>query len=195
MRARGVSYSTGFVLRNVNSRPSFDPSIVQRELQIIRDDLHCTAVRIMGGDAQRIEVATQFAAELGLEVWVSPYPLELDELDSLKLIVDCARSAETYSISEERFFLVGQGDSATWVATMKGDGGLLRSYNHVAFKVNPDDLDLLRYRITGLGLECLPPRSRVEGEGKSIYFFDDDNHLFELHTGSLRERLTAYAPE
>lgn len=94
MRARGVSYSTGFVLRNVNSRPSFDPSIVQRELQIIRDDLHCTAVRIMGGDAQRIEVATQFAAELGLEVWVSPYPLELDELDSLKLIVDCARSAE-----------------------------------------------------------------------------------------------------
>lgn len=101
--------------------------------------------------------------------------------------------AETYSISEERFFLVGQGDSATWVATMKGDGGLLRSYNHVAFKVNPDDLDLLRYRITGLGLECLPPRSRVEGEGKSIYFFDDDNHLFELHTGSLRERLTAYA--
>lgn len=102
--------------------------------------------------------------------------------------------AETYSLSEERFFLVGQGESATWVATMKGDAGLLRSYNHVAFKVSPDDLDVLRHRITELGLECLPPRTRVEGEGKSIYFYDDDNHLFELHTGSLRERLTAYAP-
>jgi hypothetical protein len=34
----------------------------------------------------------------------------------------------------------------------------------------------------------------VQGEGESIYFFDDDAHLFELQTGSLRERLSAYAP-
>lgn len=29
---------------------------VQRELRIIRDDLHCTAVRVIGGDPERIEL-------------------------------------------------------------------------------------------------------------------------------------------
>jgi hypothetical protein len=35
-------------------------------------------------------------------------------------------------------------------------------------------------------------RPRVEGEGRSIYFHDRDNHLFELHTGTLQERLARY---
>ena len=43
-----------------------------------------------------------------------------------------------------------------------------------------------------MGLEIRPPRQRVPGEGRSLYFYDDDNHLFELHTGSLGERLERY---
>ncbi|GAA1823260.1 FosX/FosE/FosI family fosfomycin resistance hydrolase [Agromyces salentinus] len=100
---------------------------------------------------------------------------------------------DTFSLSEERFFLVGEGTGGTWVAIMLGDGGLPRSYNHVAFQVEQADLPRLRETITGLGLDIRPPRSRVAGEGESIYFHDDDGHLFELHAGSLRERLVAYA--
>jgi hypothetical protein len=33
----------------------------------------------------------------------------------------------------------------------------------------------------------------VAGEGHSLYFYDYDNHMFELHTGTLEERLTRYA--
>ena len=99
----------------------------------------------------------------------------------------------TFSLSAERFFLVGAGPSATWVAIMLGDGGLPRSYNHVAFQVERADLPGLRERISELGLDLRPPRSRIDGEGDSIYFHDDDGHLFELHAGSLRERLSAYA--
>ena len=44
-----------------------------------------------------------------------------------------------------------------------------------------------------MGLEIRPPRQRVPGEGRSLYFYDDDNHLFELHTGTLAERLERYA--
>jgi len=33
------------------------------------------------------------------------------------------------------------------------------------------------------------------GEGRSIYFYDHDNHLFELHTGNLEERLARYAAD
>ena len=38
-----------------------------------------------------------------------------------------------------------------------------------------------------------PPRARVEGEGQSLYVYDFDNHLFELHTGTLAQRLARYA--
>ena len=47
--------------------------------------------------------------------------------------------------------------------------------------------------IAGLGLDIRPPRSRVDGESDSIYFHDHDGHLFELHAGSLRERLAVYS--
>ena len=101
--------------------------------------------------------------------------------------------SDTFSLSEERFFLIGEGDTATWVAIMQGDAALPRTYDHVAFHVRREDLPALRETITGLGLDIRPPRSRVEGEGDSIYFHDHDGHLFELHAGSLRERLAVYS--
>lgn len=101
--------------------------------------------------------------------------------------------SDTFSLSEERFFLIGEGDTATWVAIMHGDAVLPRTYNHVAFQVLREDLPALRETITGLGLDIRPPRSRVDGEGDSIYFYDHDGHLFELHAGSLRERLAVYS--
>lgn len=94
MRARGITYSTGFVRDGVNSREHLDPNMVRRELTAIRDDLHCNAVRVIGGDPERMEQAAAYAADLGLEVWLSPYPLELTTEETLALITDCAERAE-----------------------------------------------------------------------------------------------------
>ncbi|MFI6732550.1 hypothetical protein ACIBI9_06445 [Nonomuraea sp. NPDC050451] len=94
MRAKGISYDTGFVKDGAISRKRFDPEMVERELRIIRDDLHCNAVRIMGGDPERIDLAATYAADLGLEVWFSPYPLELTAEETLSLFADCAERAE-----------------------------------------------------------------------------------------------------
>lgn len=94
MRVKGISYDTGFVKSGATSRRVFDPETVKRELRIIRDDLHCNAVRVMGGDADRIELAATQAADLGLEVWFSPYPLELAADEMLALFADCAERAE-----------------------------------------------------------------------------------------------------
>ncbi|MBB4143784.1 FosX/FosE/FosI family fosfomycin resistance hydrolase [Rhizobium rhizoryzae] len=103
-------------------------------------------------------------------------------------------SGETsFSLSRERFFLIGAEPSAVWIAIMEGEGLSHRSYNHVAFRIEPSDMDERLKAIEDLGLELKDPRSRVEGEGQSIYFYDDDNHLFELHTGTLEERLKRYA--
>jgi hypothetical protein len=94
MRAKGISYDTGFIVNERSSREPFDPEVVRRELRIIRDDLHCNAVRVMGGDPERLELAATYAADLGLEVWFSPYPLELTVDELLSLFADCAERAE-----------------------------------------------------------------------------------------------------
>jgi hypothetical protein len=94
VRARGISYDTGFLRNGHFSRPDPDPEVIARELRVIRDDLHCNAVRVMGGDPRRLALAAGLAAELGLEVWYSPYPLELTETETLDLFADCAERAE-----------------------------------------------------------------------------------------------------
>jgi hypothetical protein len=71
MNRRGVLYDVGRVL-GMNWRPVFDRQTVRRELQIIRDDLHCTAVKICGRDLDRLVAASEDALRLGLEVWFSP---------------------------------------------------------------------------------------------------------------------------
>lgn len=94
-----------------------------------------------------------------------------------------------FSLSEERFFDIG----GVWVAVMKGDPLPERSYNHVAFRIDEAEFDTRREKIEALGLDLRPPRPRVAGEGRSLYFYGPDNHLFELHTGTLAERLARYA--
>ncbi|MFI5557738.1 hypothetical protein ACIA2T_00540 [Amycolatopsis japonica] len=94
MRAKGIAYDTGFVRGGAISRENFDLDLVKRELAVIRDDLHCNAVHLVGGDPERLEQAAHLAAELGLEVWFSPYPLELTPEEMLALFADCAQRAE-----------------------------------------------------------------------------------------------------
>ncbi|WP_120502070.1 FosX/FosE/FosI family fosfomycin resistance hydrolase [Roseovarius sp. EL26] len=96
---------------------------------------------------------------------------------------------DQFSLSEERFFLIGN----VWVATMWGQSLPTKTYNHVAFQIEEDEFDDRQARIEQLGLELRPPRPRVEGEGRSLYFYGPDNHLFELHTGTLAQRLQRYA--
>ena len=79
-----------------------------------------------------------------------------------------------------------------WVVAMEGESLPLRTYNHVAFKTDDAGLEQARRAVEKLSLEIKPSRPRVEGEGQSLYFYDFDNHLFELHTGTLEERLQRY---
>jgi catechol 2,3-dioxygenase-like lactoylglutathione lyase family enzyme len=97
--------------------------------------------------------------------------------------------AETFSVTREKFFEIGH----LWIAIMEGDPLPSRTYNHIAFKIDEAEFDRYAAKVKALGLEIRPPRERVPGEGRSIYFYDEDNHMFELHTGTLAERLDRYA--
>ncbi len=93
-----------------------------------------------------------------------------------------------FSLSKERFFLLG----GIWIAIMEGSPLPERTYNHIAFRIPESQFEDYRQRLEIAKVEFRQERSRVQGEGLSLYFYDYDNHLFELHTGTLEERLQAY---
>lgn len=97
-------------------------------------------------------------------------------------------SKNNFSLSREKFFLIAN----VWIAAMEGETTSEKSYEHVAFRVSGSDIPIYENRLRRLGIEMKPPRNRTDGEGESLYFFDFDNHLFELHSGTLEERLTSY---
>ena len=87
--------------------------------------------------------------------------------------------------AREKFFLLGPA----WIAVIEGVPPERRSYAHVAFSVAENDLPRFERRLATLGVEITEGRARGAGEGRALYFHDFDNHLFELHAGSLEARL------
>ncbi|GAA3343182.1 hypothetical protein GCM10020358_40910 [Amorphoplanes nipponensis] len=94
MRGKGINYDTGFFPGGRPSRDSFDPDVVRREMRIIAADLHCTDVRVSGGDPERLAVAAGHAAQAGLRVWFSPFPTELTTTRMRPFLAECAERAE-----------------------------------------------------------------------------------------------------
>ena len=92
-----------------------------------------------------------------------------------------------FSKTKQKLFLIND----LWIALIEGEK-IEKSYNHIAFKIDESDYEMYLKRIENLGLEIKVGRERVIGEGNSIYFYDYDNHLFELHTGTLETRLHHY---
>ena len=95
----------------------------------------------------------------------------------------------TFSLSREKYFIINN----IWFCIMEGEPHTERTYDHIAFQISENDMDEYIRRIKDVGAQIKSARTRVDGEGRSIYFYDFDNHLFELHTGTLDERLACYS--
>jgi hypothetical protein len=122
MRGKGITYDTGFISVGGSTHEPFDPKVVKREMRIIRDDLHCNAVRITGGDPDRLEIAAIHAADVGLEVWFSPFTNDLTTDELLALLADCAERAERLRRqSAEVVLLTGSELSLFTVGFLPGD--------------------------------------------------------------------------
>ncbi len=93
MKRKGVCYDVGRVMYG-NWRPVFDLQIVHRELEIIKNDLHCNAVRICGLSIDRLITAAEDALNLGLEVWLSPEKWDSSPEKTLVYITKAAAAAE-----------------------------------------------------------------------------------------------------
>jgi hypothetical protein len=94
MNRKGVTYNVGSVMGG-NWRPDYDPKIVRRELEIIKNDLHCNAVRICGRDISPLAVAAEDALQQGLEVWLTPELWNKSPEQTLDYITKAATAAVT----------------------------------------------------------------------------------------------------
>jgi hypothetical protein len=75
-------------------------------MRVIARDLHCTAIRITGGDPDRLETTARHAAAAGLEVWLSPFPCEMTNEETLPYLADCAERAERLRCGDADIVLV-----------------------------------------------------------------------------------------
>ena len=109
LNRRGVCYDVGHVM-GINWRPVFDARVVHRELEIIRNDLHCNAVRIGGRDLKRVTTAAEDALAQGLEVWFSAVAWDRSPDDTLAYIEKAAVEAERLRLRwpDRVVFVIGQ---------------------------------------------------------------------------------------
>ncbi len=108
MRLKGIVYDTGFINAGVTTKEIFDTNIIRREMHIIKNDLHCNAVRITGGDADRLETAAKLAALEGLQVWYCPFTCGLSISELAIFLIDAAERAERMrNIGVDIVFITG----------------------------------------------------------------------------------------
>lgn len=95
MDIKGVCYDVGRLYPSrFLTRKVFDPAATQRDLRIIRDDLHANAVRFQGRSITRLTTAAEAALELGLQVWLSPEMFERSQQATLAYLERAATAAE-----------------------------------------------------------------------------------------------------
>lgn len=134
MKRRGVNYDVGRVMMGELWRPTFDPKMVHRELEIIKNDLHCNAVRICGLDLDRLMMASEDALKQGLEVWLSPEMWDKSQEETLDYLVKVAAAAEKLRGYYPQHLVFSVGSELTlFMQGMVEGNNLMERMGHPAF--------------------------------------------------------------
>src|SRR5215469_2818929 len=71
-----------------------------------------------------------------------------------------------------------------WIVLVAAPVERARTGDHIAFHVTPEILEATAVKLQTMGREFIRARSN-----KALYFFDDDEHVFELDTEALDKEL------
>lgn len=145
MRYKGIVYDVGTIFAgNRSTREQFDPAVMRREIEIIKHDLHCTAIRLCGQDIGRLRETAAYALGQGLAVWFSPLLVEATQEETLAYLAECADVAEALrQASPDLIFLVGGELTFYMKGLLKGED----AYARIRSFVSP--AGLLRHMLSG----------------------------------------------
>ncbi len=132
MKRKGVSYDVGCSM-GYNWRPDFNPRIVHQELEIMKNDLHCNAVRICGLSIDRLITIAEDALRQGLEVWLSPQMWNKSPEKTLKYMSKVAIAAETLHKRWSDSIVLSVGSELTLFMN-----GIIEGRNFVSRIKNPN---------------------------------------------------------
>jgi hypothetical protein len=91
----GIHYDVGTTtLEGGTTRPLLPVDTIERELDDIAIGLHANAVRVTGGDVERIATAARLAAGKGLEAWLTPMLPNADAATTLRAVEAAARAGQ-----------------------------------------------------------------------------------------------------
>jgi hypothetical protein len=91
----GIHYDVGTAtLEGGTTRPSLPADTMERELDDIARGLHANAVRVTGGDVDRIATAARIAVGKELEAWLTPMLPNADAATTLRAIEAAARAGQ-----------------------------------------------------------------------------------------------------
>lgn len=74
--------------------------------------------------------------------------------------------------------------AGTWIVLVGAAVERVRTGDHIAFHTTPETLEATAAKLQAMGHELIRARS-----GKSLYFFDYDDHVFELDTEDIGTEL------
>jgi catechol 2,3-dioxygenase-like lactoylglutathione lyase family enzyme len=86
---------------------------------------------------------------------------------------------------DETFVKLG----VTWFVLIRADVKRERTGDHIAFRVADATLQSIADKLKSKGLDFI-----MSASGTSLYFFDFDNHVFELDSSDLEHELKGLTP-
>ena len=131
MTYKGINYDTGTrTLTGRVTREIFDVNSIFEEIDLIKNELHCNAIRISGFDIGRVVKVSEIALKQGLTVWFSP-SLQYDNPENvLQYIIQSATAAERLRAEfPQVIFVAGCELSLFTSGFVKGDTGEERIKN------------------------------------------------------------------
>jgi hypothetical protein len=131
----GINYDVGtFYNPGICSRPVFNDPFIRKEIEIIKNELHCECIRISGYEIDRLMKASEFALESGMQVWLSPVYIDATQEQGANYIHECALAAEKLRNKYDNLvFVAGCEYSLYMHGFIKGDDCYKRIANMFGF--------------------------------------------------------------
>jgi len=111
MKIKGIIYDVGMEYWPKQPTRLLSPSLMEREFNLIKNELNCNAIGFHGSFNSKLIEATKIALKMGLNVWLFPRYINKNSEETLELFEELAKEIE--KLGEKEKIVLGIGDELT----------------------------------------------------------------------------------